>query len=145
MLGAPRLVESGVGRDRDEGVERWVELVDARQAIAGEFNGRDGAVANLPAELLNRGTHGILDRPKRFYRLWAHFIRPIVGRVDLYAVTLSAVEGPTPSYASRAKNQSPARRLCADSQRKTRIRMKTGSLKLEQLAFDFEAAAVTAK
>jgi len=47
LLGTPGLVESGIGRDRDEGVERWVELVDAREAIAGKFNGRDGAVANF--------------------------------------------------------------------------------------------------
>jgi len=49
LFGAPGLVESGIGRDGNESVERWIELVDARQAIAGEFNGRDCAVANFLA------------------------------------------------------------------------------------------------
>jgi len=34
-------VESGFGGDRDEGVERRVELFDAIEAIVSELDGRD--------------------------------------------------------------------------------------------------------
>ena len=60
--------------DGDESIEFRIEVLNAREAIAGEFDGGDGAVANLPAKLLNCGTHVILDRSKRFYRLWEECI-----------------------------------------------------------------------
>jgi hypothetical protein len=40
-------VESGFGEDRDEGVEFRVEVIDAGEAIAGEFDGRDFAIAKF--------------------------------------------------------------------------------------------------
>ena len=49
-LGETSSVESGIGSDGDEGVERWVELFDARQTIVSQFDGRDGAAANFLAQ-----------------------------------------------------------------------------------------------
>src|SRR5208282_637850 len=39
-------VEGGVGGDGDVCAQPWVELFDARQAIVGEFDGREFAVAD---------------------------------------------------------------------------------------------------
>jgi hypothetical protein len=47
LFGAASFVKRGFGRDGDEGVESRVELFDAREAIAGKFNGRDFAVVNF--------------------------------------------------------------------------------------------------
>lgn len=49
----------------------------------------------------------------------------------------------SPNVIAERQVESLAGRLCADSQWKTR--MKTGLLKVKQLAFDVETAAVTAK
>src|SRR5208282_5952656 len=56
-LGVTSSVESGFGRDGDEGVERRVELFDAREAIVGEFDRRDGAVENLWTQFADSKRH----------------------------------------------------------------------------------------
>src|SRR5208337_974833 len=48
-LRPPGLVESRLGVDCDIGVERWVKLLDEHQAVLGEFDGREIAVAKLSA------------------------------------------------------------------------------------------------
>ena len=47
VLGAARLVERGLGQNRDESVQAGIELFDADEAIAGQFDGRDSAGANF--------------------------------------------------------------------------------------------------
>jgi hypothetical protein len=46
-LGDPGSFQSAVGGDRDKGVERRVELLDQYEAVLGEFDGRDIAVAKF--------------------------------------------------------------------------------------------------
>jgi len=48
-LGVTGAVESGIGGDGDEGVERRIKFFDAIEAVVGKFNRRDFAVANFPA------------------------------------------------------------------------------------------------
>ncbi len=48
-LGVTGAVKSGFGGDRNVSVERWIELLDARQAVVSEFNRRDIAIAEFQA------------------------------------------------------------------------------------------------
>ena len=56
-LGETSSLESGFGGDGDEGVERWVELLDAIEAIVSQFDGRDGAAANFLAQFTDGIKH----------------------------------------------------------------------------------------
>ena len=50
-------VQRAIGRDRDEGIEDWIEPLDASQAFAGEFKRRQAAIANLFGSF-GQGEHG---------------------------------------------------------------------------------------
>ena len=49
LFGATGVSERGVGEDGDEGVQFGIEFFDADEAVVREVDGREGAVAELPA------------------------------------------------------------------------------------------------
>jgi hypothetical protein len=55
-----RTVESRFSADRNEGIQRRIQPVDARQAFMGQFNRRDRAVAQLSAYIADCREHVIL-------------------------------------------------------------------------------------